>query len=126
MPIYEYACADCKKQFELFQKMSDPPPSTCPECGSEHVRKLVSAAAFVLKGGGWYRDHYGLKSGSDASPESSGAGAAASAAAVTPATKTDSAPASAPSAPAVSPSAPSSSGSGGSSSGGSSSSSAGT
>ena len=67
MPIYEYACNTCGHRFEVFQKMSDPPPSTCPSCSAEDVRKLVSASAFVLKGGGWYKDHYGLKSGSSTS-----------------------------------------------------------
>lgn len=79
MPIYEYACNTCGHRFEVFQKMSDPAPSTCPSCGAEEPRKLVSAAAFVLKGGGWYKDHYGLKSGTS-SAESSGASSSGDAA----------------------------------------------
>ena len=56
MPIYEYACDSCGHEFEKLMKMSaDAPP--CPECGSE-VRKKVSAAGFILKGGGWYKDLY--------------------------------------------------------------------
>lgn len=72
MPIYEYACPDCKHQFDAFQKMSDPPISTCPSCGGGGVKKLISATAFVLKGGGWYKDHYGLKSGGSDSGSSGG------------------------------------------------------
>jgi putative FmdB family regulatory protein len=66
MPIYEYACDACDHQFEKLVKLSDAPPP-CPECGDGGVRKLISAAAFSLKGGGWYKDHYGLKSGGSAS-----------------------------------------------------------
>jgi putative FmdB family regulatory protein len=57
MPIYEYACGNpkCGHQFEVIQKMSDDPISTCPECRSKKVSKMVSAAGFVLKGSGWYK-----------------------------------------------------------------------
>jgi putative FmdB family regulatory protein len=63
VPIYEYACPDCGHQFELMQKMSEPPATDCPECKAGHVKKLISRTSFVLQGGGWYSDHYGLKSG---------------------------------------------------------------
>lgn len=103
MPIYEYRCPDCSHQFEEIQKMSDDPITVCPKCGHENVTKLLSAAAFHLKGGGWYNDGYGLKSGSSES-----ASGAASAPASAPKESTPAPPASpAPSAP-----------SGGSSSGG--------
>lgn len=62
MPIYEYACETCGRRFEKLMKIgAEAPP--CAHCGSVEVKKLVSAAAFVLKGGGWYKDHYGLKKG---------------------------------------------------------------
>ena len=54
MPIYEYKCDNCNHQLELLQKFNDPPLKTCPSCGQDSVRKLVSAAAFHLKGTGWY------------------------------------------------------------------------
>lgn len=54
MPIYEYRCQDCGHQLEALQKISDGPLKTCPECGTETLRKLVSASAFILKGSGWY------------------------------------------------------------------------
>jgi predicted nucleic acid-binding Zn ribbon protein len=44
--------------------MTDPPVTVCPTCGDDHVRKLISQTSFVLKGGGWYKDHYGLKGAS--------------------------------------------------------------
>ena len=59
MPIYEYECTSCGHKFDMLVKMDLAPPP-CPKCSSE-VKKLVSAAAFVLKGGGWYKDGYGLK-----------------------------------------------------------------
>jgi putative FmdB family regulatory protein len=66
MPVYEYRCDACNIQFELRQKFSDPPADKCPKCGGA-VRKLVSAASFSLKGGGWYGDGYGAKAEPDKS-----------------------------------------------------------
>lgn len=54
MPIYEYRCDACDHRLEAIQKISDAPLKTCPECGVGALRKLISAAAFVLKGTGWY------------------------------------------------------------------------
>jgi len=58
MPIYEYACASCDHHLEALQKMSEDPLVFCPECGEESLRKMVSAAAFVLKGSGWYETDF--------------------------------------------------------------------
>ena len=71
MPIYEYRCPDCGHQFEAIQKMSDDPIRDCPECEGGQVKKLISQTSFILKGGGWYKDHYGLKGGGDSSSKSS-------------------------------------------------------
>ncbi len=54
MPIYEYQCTSCHHHFDLMQKISDPPETSCPECSKNTVIKLVSAAGFQLKGTGWY------------------------------------------------------------------------
>ncbi|MBF2759963.1 MAG: zinc ribbon domain-containing protein [Ectothiorhodospiraceae bacterium AqS1] len=54
MPIYEYECAGCGKRHEFIQKFSDPPKRKCPACGKSKLKKLISAAAFHLKGDGWY------------------------------------------------------------------------
>lgn len=54
MPIYEYKCDNCGEQTELMQKFSDPPATKCPQCGEHKLNKMVSAAAFHLKGTGWY------------------------------------------------------------------------
>ena len=58
MPIYEYACVSCDHHLEALQKMSEDPLVFCPECGEESLRKKVSAAAFVLKGSGWYETDF--------------------------------------------------------------------
>ncbi len=58
MPIYEYQCEHCEHKMEAIQKISDDPLKECPECKQETLRKLVSAAAFKLKGDGWYETDF--------------------------------------------------------------------
>ena len=54
MPIYEYQCQRCAQRIERLQKFSDAPLTRCPTCGEDALNKLISAAAFHLKGTGWY------------------------------------------------------------------------
>lgn len=58
MPIYEYQCADCEHKLEALQKISEEPLVECPACGKSSLSKLVSAASFRLKGGGWYETDF--------------------------------------------------------------------
>ena len=58
MPIYEYRCDACGHELEQMQKISDPPLVDCPACGQPALRKQISAAAFRLKGGGWYETDF--------------------------------------------------------------------
>ncbi len=58
MPIYEYVCDQCGHYLEALQKLSDEPLVFCPECGDAALRKQVSAAAFRLKGTGWYETDF--------------------------------------------------------------------
>lgn len=58
MPIYEYVCESCGELTEALRKISDPPLEICPACGETALRKKVSAAAFRLKGGGWYETDF--------------------------------------------------------------------
>ena len=58
MPIYEYQCQECSKELEALQKISEAPLVDCPECGASALKKKVSAAAFRLKGGGWYETDF--------------------------------------------------------------------
>lgn len=58
MPIYEYQCTKCDHKLEALQKISDKPLKKCPACGKSGLSKLVSAASFRLKGGGWYETDF--------------------------------------------------------------------
>lgn len=60
MPIYEYSCSHCHEKQEIIQKVADPTPDTCPLCHTHNsLVKSITAGAFHLKGGGWYKDLYG-------------------------------------------------------------------
>jgi putative FmdB family regulatory protein len=61
MPIYEYQCKACGHALEAIQKISEEPLKFCPECGQPELTKLVSAAGFRLKGGGWYETDFKTK-----------------------------------------------------------------
>jgi len=58
MPIYEYVCRSCGHALEALQKVGDAPLSRCPGCGAEELKKKVTAAAFRLKGTGWYETDF--------------------------------------------------------------------
>ena len=70
MPIYEYECLSCGHRLETIQKISDDPLKDCPNCHKPELKKLVSAAAFRLKGGGWYETDF--KSGNKKNVAESG------------------------------------------------------
>ncbi len=72
MPIYEYRCDACGHEFEQIQKISEDPLQECPDCGDITLRKLMSAAGFRLKGGGWYETDF--KKGSKKNLHDSGGG----------------------------------------------------
>jgi putative FmdB family regulatory protein len=63
MPIYEYGCGSCGHTLEALQKLSDKLLKKCPECGKLALKRLMSAPAFRLKGGGWYETDF--KSGDE-------------------------------------------------------------
>ena len=58
MPFYEYQCKKCDHRLEVLQKISDEPLVYCPECNESALKKLISAAAFRLKGTGWYETDF--------------------------------------------------------------------
>ena len=84
MPIYDYYCEKCEREFEVEQRITEDPIKTCRLCRSRRVKRLISKTAFVLKGGGWYSDLYSSSSaksdGGDSSdaPASSGGDAKSS------------------------------------------------
>jgi putative FmdB family regulatory protein len=78
MPTYQYRCAKCGEQFELWQSIHDEALKRHPGCGGE-VTKVMAPAGIVLKGSGFYRTDSraaSRKSGSrDKEPAKDGAGA---------------------------------------------------
>jgi putative FmdB family regulatory protein len=56
MPLYEFACIECKRIQEKIQKFEDLEPN-CDLC-KERMIRIMSASTFILKGGGWYKDGY--------------------------------------------------------------------
>jgi putative FmdB family regulatory protein len=61
MPIYEYVCDDCKKNFEVFVGVHDGSVQACKYCAGSNIRKLISNCSFQLKGSGWYITDYARK-----------------------------------------------------------------
>ena len=71
MPIYEYECQKCNNRSEVFQKVSDKPPTKCQKCGGK-LERVISAPAIQFKGSGWYVTDYAgkaTKSDSETSSE---------------------------------------------------------
>ncbi|NII09962.1 zinc ribbon domain-containing protein [Oleiagrimonas sp. C23AA] len=97
MPIYAFQCEACGHAFDRLQKMSDPDPAACPECGKATVRRQVTAPSFRLAGSGWYETDFkkdgdkkrNLADKGDA-PKSGGSDAGAGSTAASSASKSDS------------------------------------
>ena len=88
MPIYEYRCPN-GHVFELFQRMTDPPPAGCEVCSAGPLERVLYPVAVHFKGSGFYSTDYGKGgrkpakeaadgggSSNDASSGSSGGGGA--------------------------------------------------
>jgi len=66
MPTYQYLCAKCHHQFEVFQSIKEHPLQVCPrdKCGQKkwgrgRVKRVVSGGAgFLFKGSGFYITDY--------------------------------------------------------------------
>jgi len=51
MPIFEYICLDCKKEYEILRSFSEAEsPEACEECGGENVKRKLSV--FYAQSGG--------------------------------------------------------------------------
>ena len=65
MPLYVYKCDACGNKCEVLQ----PFDAVAPHCGacaldrgtSTEMKKQIALTSFSLKGGGWAKDNYGLK-----------------------------------------------------------------
>lgn len=59
MPTYDYVCAACGHELELFQSMKDAPKRKCPDCGELKLERQIGAGGGILfKGGGFYQTDY--------------------------------------------------------------------
>ncbi len=58
MPIYAFECTQCGHSFDRLQKLSDPDPDTCPNCGAHAIKRQLTAPAFRLSGSGWYETDF--------------------------------------------------------------------
>ncbi len=59
MPIYAYSCTACGQESEFLLPVASPAPDACVDCGAAGtLRKQVTAAAFRLRGGGWYETDF--------------------------------------------------------------------
>lgn len=64
MPIREYECKDCKKEFEYLHHGSDDIYAECVHCNAKetkqnpHEKKFPTSTSHILKGRGWYKDGY--------------------------------------------------------------------
>ena len=56
MPIYEYKCEN-GHVFDVMQKLSEDPLSSCVECGAP-VRKVLHPVGISFKGSGFYSTDY--------------------------------------------------------------------
>ena len=59
MPIYEYRC-ERGHTFEVMQKMTDDPVSTCTTCEAP-VQRVFHPVAVHFKGKGFYNTDYGTR-----------------------------------------------------------------
>ena len=71
VPTYEYECPKCPRVFEVRQRISEPALTTCDRCGGP-IHRLLHAAPFILKGGGWYVTDYPSESRKKALSSESG------------------------------------------------------
>jgi len=59
MPTYDYECAGCGHEFELFQPITAKPVKRCPRCGALRARRLIgTGAGIIFKGSGFYQTDY--------------------------------------------------------------------
>ena len=81
MPLYEYRC-DRGHTFEVTQRMSDDPITSCTTCEAP-VQRVFHPVAVHFKGSGFYTTDYGRrkKSGGASSDEAGGGGASTDSAA---------------------------------------------
>ena len=71
MPTYGYRCGSCGHEFEIVQRISDEPLTTCPKCQGK-LSKMLYPVGISFKGSGFYTtDYKGVAKGSAASSNGS-------------------------------------------------------
>lgn len=71
VPTYSYTCTSCNDVIEKRQSFSDPPLTTCEQCGGQ-LRKIIHPVGIVFKGSGWYvTDSRSSSSAATGAPSSS-------------------------------------------------------
>jgi putative FmdB family regulatory protein len=58
VPTYEYRCPR-GHVFELFKRISDPPPERCEVCGAAPVETVLYPVPVHFRGSGFYSTDYG-------------------------------------------------------------------
>ncbi|GIV58444.1 MAG: hypothetical protein KatS3mg042_1357 [Rhodothermaceae bacterium] len=71
MPTYVYKRAD-GTTFEIEQRMSDAPLTTCPTTGQPVQRLITGGAGLIFKGSGFYLTDYARKNNGSSSNGSTG------------------------------------------------------
>ena len=74
MPLYDYACTQCGRTFEVRHGFNEAHQDPCTDCGAP-LRRVFNAAPVLFKGSGFYvtdsrRSSGGGKSESTEKPES--------------------------------------------------------
>lgn len=57
MPTYHYSCEKCGYEFEIEQRITDPPRKRCPKCRGS-IYRVIYPVGHILKGSGFYRTDY--------------------------------------------------------------------
>lgn len=59
MPTYDYLCAACGHELEIFHSMTEAPKKKCPECGKLRLsRQIGTGGGILFKGTGFYETDY--------------------------------------------------------------------
>ncbi|HEU5360479.1 MAG TPA: zinc ribbon domain-containing protein [Candidatus Deferrimicrobiaceae bacterium] len=66
MPLYEYRCESCQKEFEAYRRLTDDREEACPACGGRSSR--VSISLFRPRGSGSASGRTSCGGGSRRSP----------------------------------------------------------
>jgi putative FmdB family regulatory protein len=71
LPTYEYRCPN-GHLFEVFKRISDPPPEECTVCGASPVETVLYPVPVHFRGSGFYTTDYGRGKGAKKDSKESG------------------------------------------------------